>query len=188
MLKELIFLQSAGYTTDFASLLDSMARLGVFQYILPFLLIFALIYGILLRMKIFEKNAINGVISFSVALISLQYDLVPRFFSEIFPRMGVGLAFLLALIILIGLFAPNQSWVSIVLFIIAAITVITVFVQSSAAYGIHFTQNIGQYGGLIASIIIIIVVIASLTVKPKSPPPKVQIPVLRDVHADLPNI
>ena len=59
-------------------------QIGVFSYILPFLMIFALVFGILMRMGIFKENkAVSAIVALAVGLLSLQFDFVPRFFSEI---------------------------------------------------------------------------------------------------------
>jgi hypothetical protein len=95
-----IFLASYSYFEGGAigNMLYQWEQAGFFSYVLPFLLIFALIFGILSRLRIFTRkeegkpnNAINAILAFVVALMSLQFDFVPQFFSEVFPRLGVGL-------------------------------------------------------------------------------------------------
>ncbi|MFA5953669.1 MAG: hypothetical protein WC812_03685 [Candidatus Pacearchaeota archaeon] len=84
---------------------------GVFSYVLPFLLIFALVFGILSTINIFGTNSkgISAIIAVAVGLMALQFDFVPTFFAEIFPRLGVGLAIILGFIILFGLFAWTKQ-------------------------------------------------------------------------------
>src|SRR3989344_2867821 len=94
----------------FGEILAKWQEIGVFSYILPLLLIFALIFGILTKMSLLGDNkAVNAIIALAVGLMSLQFDFVPRFFSEIFPRLGIGLAILLVLLILTGLFWSNED-------------------------------------------------------------------------------
>ena len=89
-------------------MLSKWQQAGFFSYVLPFLLIFALIFAILERVGIFKDNkAINAIIAAVVGLMSLQVQMVSQFFAEIFPRLGVGLAILLVLLILTGLFIPK---------------------------------------------------------------------------------
>ena len=109
-----MFLASFGgfYGGTFGNLLAQWEQLGVFSYVLPFLLIFALIFGILQRVDVFKGNkGINAIIALSVSLMSLQFNLVPIFQAEIFPKLGVGLSVILAVIILKGLFLePKYTW------------------------------------------------------------------------------
>lgn len=108
---------------------------GVFSYMLPFLLIFAVVFGILSKTNIFKERAINAIIAFVVALMALQFNFVSVFFAEIFPRMGVGLIIILTAMILLGIFAPNKTWVTITFFMIGAIVLIFVLVNSGEAVG-----------------------------------------------------
>jgi len=102
-----------GFGGGFGNLLNQWEQIGVFSFMLPFLLIFAIIYGILSKMKLFgdENNkSINAIIALSVSLMSLQFGIVSVFFAEILPRFGVALGGVLVLLILIGLFGnPNNK-------------------------------------------------------------------------------
>lgn len=99
------------WTTDITSVLNQWNQMGVFSYVLPFLLIFSVVFAILSKTKIFEDNrAVNAVISLAIGLLSLQFDFVSTFFATIFPRFGVGLAVLLVAIILIGIFYPGDEY------------------------------------------------------------------------------
>ena len=130
---------------EIGDMLNYLEQEGFFSYILPFLLIFALIFGILTQMGIFRgkdrdggggNKGINGIIAFSVALMSLQFEFVPRFFSEIFPRMGIGLVIFLVILIFIGMFVdPDSNGMMYVLLAIGAIIVIVVLVQTAGEVG-----------------------------------------------------
>ena len=114
MINELFFLQSYGFSGgSFGNLLNQWEQIGVFSFLLPFLLIFALIYGILSKMTLFgdENNrSINGIIALSVSLMALQFGIVSAFFSDILPRLGIALAGVLVFLVLIGLFGnPNNK-------------------------------------------------------------------------------
>ena len=106
MIKEVIFLQVLGnYRGAIGNTLSRWEQMGFFDYVLPFLLIFALVFGLLTQIKIFKENkSINAIIALVVSLMALQFELVPLFFSELFPRVGIALSVLLTLIILVGLF------------------------------------------------------------------------------------
>jgi len=108
---DFIALQFGGfYGGTVGNLLAYWEQAGVFSYVLPFLLIFAIVFGVLSRIQIFGDNkGLNTVVSLVIGLLALQFDLVPVFFSEIFPRVGVALSVILALAILIGIFAGNRD-------------------------------------------------------------------------------
>jgi len=79
--------------------------LGVFSYVIPFLLIFAVIFAILEKSKILGDNRMIGsIVAASVGLLSLQFDFVSEFFAVIFPRFGIGISIFIVLLIMVGFF------------------------------------------------------------------------------------
>lgn len=162
MLNELLTFQFGGfYGGDIGTLLSYWEQAGVFSYILPFLLIFAIVFGIMNQIKLFESNkAINGIIALTVGLLALQFDFVPVFFSEIFPRLGIGLAILLILLILIGMFRdPDERWINYTLMGVGAIIFLVVLIQTAGWLGWRsgfFWQNYS--GAIIGSLIFLVIV------------------------------
>jgi len=136
MFGEVIFLQPFGFFGGgtIGNVLNQWAQAGLFTYVLPFLLIFALIFGILARSNIFGDNkSINAIISLSVALLSLQFEIVPLFFAEIFPRLGVGLALILVALIVLGMFMEKSQ--TRIMFGFGAVVAIVIFIQTAGALG-----------------------------------------------------
>ena len=120
----------------FGDLLTRWEQMGFFSYVLPFLLIFSIVFGVLSKTRIFEDNkSINTIIALAVGFMSLQWGLVPQFFADIFPRVGIGIAVLLIMILFLGIFLPRQNWAIYVFFVIAAIIAITILLNSSEAMG-----------------------------------------------------
>jgi hypothetical protein len=139
MFEEMISLASAGIFSNgfLGELFAKWEEAGFFSYLLPFLLIFALVFGVLTRTQIFKDNKmVNGIIALSVALMSLQFDFVPTFFSQIFPRVGIGLAIILGILIIVGLFIDTKSNViNYVLLGIGVIIIGLIVIQSAGALG-----------------------------------------------------
>jgi hypothetical protein len=93
-----------------ADILNQWQSIGVFDYLLPFLLIFALIYGVLTATNLFHtQKGLNVIIAVALAFMSLQLDFVSLFFRDLFPRLAVGIVILLTLLILVGMFVPNDE-------------------------------------------------------------------------------
>jgi len=88
----------------FGNMLFWLEQNGVFAYLLPLLMIFAITFGILTKISIFDSKGINAILSISVSLMALQLNFVSYFFEQIFPRMGVMLAIIFVLMIFMGLF------------------------------------------------------------------------------------
>lgn len=139
---------------DIFGQLESM---GVFEYLLPFLLIFAIVYAVLSFVKIFQNNkAVNGIISLAVALMALQFDLVSYFFADIFPRLGIALSIILVLLILGGMFLDwdnkGMRWF---LFIIVAVTVIAVVWGPLRNIGLFSGISINLFGGNLLNLVVV---------------------------------
>ncbi|HLC78757.1 MAG TPA: hypothetical protein VJH92_06545 [Candidatus Nanoarchaeia archaeon] len=118
------------------NILNSWADKGIFTYLLPGLLLFSLIFAILSKAGFLGHNkAVNVIISLSIALMALQFDLVPNFFSEIFPRMAVGLSIMLAILVITGLFMDWEKYGNISLLAVGVVIVIVVLLNTSSALG-----------------------------------------------------
>jgi hypothetical protein len=156
MMNGVMFLASYGSFGGgtIGNLLAQWESAGIFQYALPFLLIFALVFGLLSKLNIFASKGdpnsgkgVNVMIALAVSFMALQFDMVSMFFSEIFPRFGVALSIILVVLILGGLFMPTDSennWFMIALAIIVFIVIGIVIYQSLSVFG----WNLGGFGGL----------------------------------------
>ena len=173
MLENIFALQFMGfYGGSFSELLMYMEQTGFFAYVLPFLLIFALVFGILTKIKIFKDNkAVNAIVALAVGLLALQFDFVPLFFSQIFPRLGIGLAIILALLILVGLFAPSKSdaWTHWVFFGAAFVVFIVVLVQTFGWLGWGYQLSLWYYNWpqIVLVVLVLVCIIAIIVHKPK---------------------
>ena len=174
MLKGMMLASAAFPSGALGDLLNKWQEAGFFSYLLPFLLLFALVFGILTRIKIFKDNkTVNGIIALAVAILALQFNFVPDFFSQIFPRVGVALAIILAIMIIVGLFAdPESNLVNYVLLGIGVITVGVVIIQSAGAVGWQsgawWGDNWAIIVGAIVLVILVAVIIGSASSKDKN--------------------
>jgi len=150
----------------FGNMLFQWEQAGVFSYVLPFLVLFALTYGILSKINIFgeKSKGINVVISLAASLMSLQFGLVSVFFSEIFPRMGVGLGIMLVFIVIVGLAFPSNSkvanWFLVAFFFIIFIVILW---NTFGAVGWNFGSGYWNYNSINwGNVILVAVVIFGL--------------------------
>jgi len=106
----ILFLQGGVFGYSIGDVLNRWADLGVFAYVLPFLMIFALVYGIMLKTQILGDNkGVNATIALAFGLLALQFDYVSGFYASIFPYAGMGLAVLLIAMILLGLMGDPEK-------------------------------------------------------------------------------
>src|SRR3989344_2025548 len=114
--------------------LFQLEGLGFFDFILPFLLMFAVVYGILEYTHIFGKDnkAPRIIVALVLGLLAIRLDFYARFLTEISPRLAVGLIVLLSALILIGMFVPNKSVPTVgwILFALGGLIFIIIAVQT----------------------------------------------------------
>jgi len=188
MIHEILSLASYGYfdSSGFGQMLAQWQQAGVFSYMIPFLLIFALVFGILSKINLFgskkdaagtgtENRAINAIISLSVAFMSLQFDFVSVFFSEVFPRMGVALGIILVILVVGGLFIdPKNKGFMIGLMVVAMLIAGAVIIYAIQALGwtTNFFYNswwMVNNSWIIPTVVLIIfVAVIVIGAKPKS--------------------
>jgi len=194
-----IILASMGLSTGgtAGNILFQLEQQGVFSYILPFLMIFAILYGILSKTNIFKNNGINIILSLSIALMSLQLGFVSNFFREIFPRMGVVLSLIIVTMILLGMFWDfDKPWVKWAFGIIIFIAVAVIVIQSFGDAFFPYFGGLGSSWGFgyflernISTIIIIALIVGGLALviksgkKSETPKPKKQIDMNKIVNA-----
>ena len=144
--------------------LFQLEGIGVFEFLLPFLLIFAVVYGVLISMGIFGRRpGINVVISVAIGLLAIRFPLFTQFYQELFPRLGIGITILLMLLILSGLFFTkfNTRIFMLVLSVIAAVLAIIILYQT---FGYLGWLDYGYFGANAVAWIIGSVIFAALII------------------------
>jgi hypothetical protein len=140
--------------------------MGVFDYILPFLLVFAVVFGILSSTKFLGKNrAVYVIIAIVIGLLSLRWQFFfSEFLAELFPRLGIGLAIIISLLILVGMFIAEDEtrywgWgLATVGFIIAII----IFYQTFERLGYYMWGYGNDTAGMIILAVLLIGVIVAV--------------------------
>lgn len=174
MLEGVLFLYSYGYYSGaIGNVFSQWEQAGFFTYVLPFLLIFAVVFGVLQKLKVFGQGqnnqgekGINAIIAIVVGLIAVNIEFVPRFFSEIFPQLGVGLAIMLVAVILLEFFLSwttkemndRDNWTRFVYFGIGAIIFLVILNNLSDDFGFGFYWW-NEYWPLIIGAIFVIAII-----------------------------
>ena len=182
MIKVVILASYGYYGGAIGDMLSKWEQMGFFSYLLPFLLIFAIVFGILSSMKLFRENrAVDAIIAFAVALLSLQFEFVPVFFSEIFPRMGVGLAVLLVILIIAGFFVdPTKPGIMYALLGIGVIIAVVILVTTSESVGWSSGYWWAQNWEMLAGVVFVLVALAVIIgVSNKKTPTPYALPVWR---------
>lgn len=158
------------------TLLMQWESYGLFDYLLPFLLIFALVYGILSQTQAFsENNAVHLTIALVLAILALRLGFVQSFFMEVFPRFAVALAVILVVVILMAAFVPTdykKGW-SIGIYVLGGVAALLVIFNSFSALGFFGSNWWNEWGALIVGALFIVGLIIAISVSGKNKAPKV---------------
>jgi len=146
-----------------------LENLYFFRLVLPFLLIFAVVYAILTKIPVFEKNKGAGVVAaIAIALLSIQFAAVPDFFDVVFANFGIGLAVLLIALILAGVFISDADksykWI---FFGLGALIFLIVIFTSFSSWGFVGSWWWEQYGSMIIIGIVVIGAVVGIVVASK---------------------
>ncbi|MFB6076843.1 MAG: hypothetical protein ABEK12_01790 [Candidatus Nanohaloarchaea archaeon] len=112
--------------------------IGVFQYVLPFLIVFAAVYGILGRLELFDENEqVNGIIAVVAGLFVANFAATTTFslglyLSNFFGAFAVVLVFLLGVLLAVGAAGEDEETMESIqkwFMYLAALAVVAVFVS-----------------------------------------------------------
>lgn len=171
MIEGLILATNTFFEGSIGDLIYQWEQMGFFSHLLPFLLVFALVFGILDKTRIFKDNRmISGIISLVVGLLVVRSPMVTDFFQDVFPRAGIGLSLILLLIIFIGIFIPKANWVSYTLLGIAAIIFLVILNKSAEEMGWTQEWLMANWPMIGAGIFILIIVAVIVGSSQKEPP------------------
>lgn len=95
---------------DYAQLVDQLTQFGLYQFILPLLLIFVILYAVLTKSKFFDNKSLNAVlallISVFITLFLTSVEGVGQFFALFLGKMSV-LMVVLVIILLVYVFVSG---------------------------------------------------------------------------------
>jgi len=164
-----LFLQVG--SVGFANILQQLEGLGFFSYILPFILIFAVVFAVLRQIKVFEDNMGAAIlVSFAIGLLALQLNFVPAFFQDFFPKVGVAVALLVVALILAGSFIAGESAFKWIFFGLGAVIFIILLILQFSGSQYYGSWWWDQYGAMVIVALVIITAMILVMVLSKKKP------------------
>lgn len=119
---------------DLFSVIASWQEIGVFGVLLPFVLVFALSFAVLQKTKILgDHKNLNVIVSLVLGLLFLQNVYLVEKIQLFLPNVSFAVLVLLALLLLVGVFAGDKlsewtkewKWFAIIAAIIAIVWALT---------------------------------------------------------------
>lgn len=106
-----------------------LADLGVADIILPFILIFVVLFAVLEKTQSLQTRQLRSVVAFSVALLMIGFDYYVGIFNRLLSLIGLVLIAYVLFMILTGFFTIElkKAWVFSIASIVMGIILIIVF-------------------------------------------------------------
>lgn len=97
---------------NFYDILGIWERTGVFDVILPFLLVFTIVYAVLLKIKILGAHKpVNVIVSFVIALLVVRSEYVVGLIGRFLPNIAIFLIVILMFLLMAGtLVGESKDW------------------------------------------------------------------------------
>lgn len=158
--------------------IDFLRAFGLFDIVLPFLLIFTLVFAILEKTRILgeedgkPKKNLNAIIAFTIGLLVIATANIVSIINDALPKIILVLVISITFLILIGTFwasgefdfrKEHRGWY--LFFVIALfLAVIAIFLQAIKVEGfglleIIFDYVVKNFGGPIVGALIILIII-----------------------------
>ena len=148
----------------FTVLVQNLNALGVFGFLLPWIFIFVVVYGLLIKSKFFEDKRIVGVISLVVAFFSIGFGGPPlaNFFVSLFGFSTLIIALIFIIVLFLAMTGRDISKIgdTKTLSVVAAGVGIIIFAVALGGYGVNVTDSVI---GILFIIIVLAVAIMFVT-------------------------
>jgi|SRR3989344_1750649 len=96
---------------DFNSVIDSFADIGGFDVVLPFILVFAVVFAILRKIRLFGDNKnVDAIVSLILAAFLISSTEIVNILTGFLPRVSMIVLVLLMLILVVGIFSGGSEW------------------------------------------------------------------------------
>ena len=142
------------------------------ETILPFLLVFTIVLGILQKSKIFGdgKKQVDAIVSLVVGLIVVSFAQATGIILQMSVFLGVALVILLVFMLLVGSFTeegkffekfPNGLRVALIVLIVAAVTIAAVYVTGFWQY-LYDWIYIGSESTIFINILFVVIIVGAI--------------------------
>lgn len=160
---------------DFKEAIKFMEEFGIYDVVLPFILIFTIIFATLEKIKIFgqEGRRYNALIALSIALLFVAATNLVEAVNHYLPIIGLVLAIFLGLMLLLGIFGVEEGskGVKTMGWILAGIVSITIGLAylPQITWFKEFFDSLESYSGVLIVIVILIAIIVWVVKGEKKP-------------------
>ncbi|MGB9707945.1 MAG: hypothetical protein ACPLXC_01290 [Candidatus Pacearchaeota archaeon] len=148
----------------FRDVLEQWASFGVFDVLLPLLLVFVLVFAILEKISIFNNRGVNLIIALVLAFFAVTNPYVSVFFMYLFSNLAIGIAILLVMIVLLGVsLEPGKdtwNWV----FGIGGLVLLLIVLAKAGFFNYALGSNVWYWMQQNAASLILLLIVVGVVV------------------------
>ncbi len=132
---------------DFSSLVSNLESIGFYEVVLPFFLIFTIIFGILEKTRIFgqDSHKFNIIIALVTGFLVVRNQTLVALMNSFLPNVSMFVLIIIAFLIILGIFGvQSDKWTGGIMFvfmIIAVVGVIWGLTQAADQEGIQWLPD-----------------------------------------------
>ena len=159
---------------DFRDFLNLGEEIGAFEVLLPFLLVFTLVFGVLQKSKILgDLKQLNLVVSLVIALLFVRNQTLVALVNRFLPNVSIFMIIILMFLLLVGIFVGKEhaGWTGNVLGLAFFVSIIFIIIAlfSREPFDLLPFVNVldDQTRGIILFVGVFIIIIWLVTREPK---------------------
>jgi len=151
--------------SDLRQAIEFMEKFGFYDVVIPFLLVFTLVFGVLQKIKIFGKESkqYNALISVTIALLFVAASNLVEAVNQYMPVIGLVLAMFLGLMLMLGMFGVKEGskGVQTLGWVLAGLVSITIGLAylPQIKWFSDFFGSLENYSTLLLTIVIVMAVV-----------------------------
>jgi MFS family permease len=150
----------AGELGIFETLVRNLNAMGFYGFILPWLLVFALVYGLLSAVSEKTKmdKRVNGLIALAIAFFITAYSNIGTYFIGLFGGASMIIAAGLVIVLFLAMFgiSPDATKIEWILGVIILGVILLFVVGGSAISGLRLSDDV------IALLFMVFIIIAAI--------------------------
>lgn len=154
------------------TLVENLNRMGFYGFVLPWLLVFALVYGLLsaISEKTKMDKRVNGLIALAIAFFITAYSNIGAFFIGLFGASSMIIAVALMIMLFFAVFGlvPDVSKTEWIIAIVIIGLILLFVIGGSVIEGVRLSSDVI---GILFMVFLIVFAINFVTKKEEKQPP-----------------
>ena len=151
---------------DFSEFFFTLQSYGFYEFFLPFLLIFSIVFAILQKIRVLgDKKGVHIVVALAVGLLAIQNSFVVFLINNFLTNIALVIILIIMFLVILGLLAGDQVGAAKINWIIMVVALVGIFwalfydfFAGTWVLPQLFTMNSSSQGSLLTILIFVVVI------------------------------